>query len=204
MQLVQFRPIGGVLATITKPGGGTVAGSRKEVQLSCQKERYQAADGRDPIQIRECLDGPDSRGYLVDGVSGAMWEISVRGAGCDDTRLSRGSAVSWRLGLAQIRLTSSKSGAAPPQCDFQRRPPEPPEAVRSHREGGLVSGIAKALSRMLWVVHRMSISFRSYHFHSSTKSAEGTARVDVASPVFNGTRRGPRYAGSSANQILLR
>jgi len=69
---------GGVLATITTPAVVRLPRSRRDVQLSCQKERYQAATAtiRSKFASASMIQMPV--GYLVDGVSGAMWEYQSK------------------------------------------------------------------------------------------------------------------------------
>ena len=69
---------GGVLATITTPGVVRLPRSRKDVQLSCQKELYQAATATIRSKFASVSMVQMPVGYLVDGVSGAMWEYQSK------------------------------------------------------------------------------------------------------------------------------
>jgi hypothetical protein len=65
---------GEVLATLTTPGVVRVSRSRKDVQLSCQKQRYRAATVTLQSKFATVSKVQLPLGYLVDGISGALWE----------------------------------------------------------------------------------------------------------------------------------
>jgi FlaG/FlaF family flagellin (archaellin) len=65
---------GDVMATVTTPASVRLSRSRKDVQVSCQKEQYKPESViiRSKFANRSMIQMPV--GYLVDGVSGAMWQ----------------------------------------------------------------------------------------------------------------------------------
>src|SRR5262249_23939562 len=64
---------GAVIATVTTPGSVRLAKSRKDLQAICQKAGYQTATATITSSYSKRSIVQPLMGYLVDGVSGAMW-----------------------------------------------------------------------------------------------------------------------------------
>ena len=77
---------GGVLATVTTPGSARLPKSRKEVHATCQKEGYRTTTAAIESSYSKRSMVQPLLGYLVDGVSGAMWNYPAK-VNIDLTRL---------------------------------------------------------------------------------------------------------------------
>jgi hypothetical protein len=77
---------GEVLATVTTPGSARLPKSRKEVHTTCQREGYRTATATVASSYSRRSMVQPLLGYLVDGVSGAMWNYPAK-VNIDLTRL---------------------------------------------------------------------------------------------------------------------